>query len=72
MISDYKFKCFSLTYKPNDINIDHMISGTTSSSPSRISTSSYFTTPTMTSAQTIEPTTEIETKGEKYFLNIQI
>ena len=31
VISDYEFKCFSLTYKPYDVNIDHIISGITPS-----------------------------------------
>ena len=62
-ISDYKFKCFSLTYKPHDINIDPMISGTTTSTPSKISTSSYLTMATMTMTQPREQTTETDTKG---------
>ena len=59
------FKCFSLTYKPHDMNMDHMISGITPSTPSRISTPSYFTAMTMT--QPREQTTEIDTMGEKHF-----
>ena len=71
-LSDYKFKCFSLTYKPNDINKGHMISGIRPSTPYRISTSSYFTTPTMTMTKTRGPTTDIDRKGEKYFLSLQM
>ena len=73
LISDYKFKCFSLTYKPNDINKGHMISGIRPSTPYRISTSSYFTTTTMTMTQPREQTTETDTKmGEKYLSSVNV
>ena len=69
----YMFKFFSLTYKPQDINVDHMISGITTSTPSRISTSSYFTTTTMTMTQPREQTIETNTKmGEKYLSSVKV
>ena len=49
-----------------------MISGTTPSTLSRISTSSYFTTTTMTMTQPREQTTETDTMGEKYFLSLNV
>ena len=50
-----------------------MISGITPSTPSRISTSSYFTTTTMTMTQPREQTTETDTKmGEKYFSSLNV
>ena len=52
--------------------MDHMISGITPSTPSRISTSSYFTTTTMTMTQPREQTTETDTMGEKYFLSLNV
>ena len=61
---------FSLKYKPHDINLDHMISGITPSTPSRISSSSYFTTTTMTMTKPKEQTTEGDTIGEKYFSSL--
>ena len=62
-----------MTYKPHDINMDHMISGITPSTPSRISTSSYFITTTMTMTPPREQTTETDTKmGEKYFSSLNV
>ena len=64
---------FSLTNKPHDINVDRMISGITPSTPSRISTSSYFTTTTMTMTPPREQTTETDTKmGEKYLSSVNV
>ena len=44
-----------------------MISGTAPATPSRISTSSYFSTAKMTMTQTREATTETDTMGETNF-----
>ena len=47
-----------------------MISGTAPATPSRISTSSYFSTPKMTMTQTREATTETDTMGETNFKRV--